>query len=408
MQDGTQWRQGRRVAIVGAGPGGLSAALSLTDQGYDVRVFERHPQAKPIGGAVMLNIPVLMILRKYGVDLDGFTAPGHMWFGSSKGRVWAELPAPAEIERVSGIKGFTHGVLRSSAYKRMLELIADGVLQTNHALTSFEDRGNVVQLRFRDQPAVEADILLGADGVRSTVSRQLFGDPALFNVGIRVWLSQSPDNPAVPRDVGRLSFKPRHQISYFPMMNDGVPGFEWWIVEPFKEGSPSPADKRAHLLGIAKGVAGPVGDMIAASDMNDVYEWHIFNRASMASWSRGRVACLGDAVHPVSPYAGYGMGMAIEDGYFLGKYLAGRDLGDAAVVADGFAKYEKTRIGYVNKHVEHARDFGRMIHNVPKAIGVLRNMFFDRSRSIRTRLQKGYLEDAIKETYDLKELHVAT
>lgn len=63
------WRKGKRVAIIGAGPGGVSAALGLLRQGYDVRVFEKSAKPKPLGGAVLLSVPVLAVLRYYGVDL---------------------------------------------------------------------------------------------------------------------------------------------------------------------------------------------------------------------------------------------------------------------------------------------------------------------------------------------------
>lgn len=402
-----EWIKGRRAAIIGAGPGGLSAALSLLRAGYAVRVFERHPEAKPIGGAVLLNIPVLMILRSYGIRLDGFSAPGHMWFGSSRGHEWASLPAPAEIERKSGIKGFTHGVLRSSAYRQMKNLIPEGVIRTGYKLSRFDDHGTHVDLHFDNGEVHETDILIGADGIQSVVSKQLFGDPELFHLGFKLWLAHCGDDPTIARNVGRLAFKPNHQVSYFPMMNDGVPGFEWWICEPFKPGTPAPADKRRYLEGIAADVDSPVRRLIDKTDMKHIYEWEIYNRKSLAKWSRGRVVCLGDAVHPVSPYAGYGMGMAIEDGYFLGKFLSGGNLEDASVVEQAFLAYERTRIDYVNGHVEHAREFGKMIHNIPRAAGVLRNFVFNRSSFIRKRLEKGYLEDALKETEDLSELHVS-
>ena len=158
---------------------------------------------------------------------------------------------------------------------------------------------------------------------------------------------------------------------------------------------------------IAAGVDSPVRQFIEQTDMNNLFQWEIYNRKSLKSWWSGRVACVGDAVHPVSPYAGYGMGMAIEDGYFIGKFLGGSDLTDRQVVDRAFRNYEDTRIEYVNGHMHHARNLGRMIHSVPHMAGVVRNLMFRHTSFIRKNLERGYLEDAIKETRDLTELHVA-
>jgi 2-polyprenyl-6-methoxyphenol hydroxylase-like FAD-dependent oxidoreductase len=85
----------------------------------------------------------------------------------------------------------------------------------------------------------------------------------------------------------------------------------------------------------------------------------------MKKWSKGRIVCVGDAVHPVSPYAAYGMGMAIEDGYYLARALEGVDLRDLRVFSAGFEIYEKQRIDYVTHNMEFARFLGRMFHGLP-------------------------------------------
>lgn len=65
-----QWRPGRRVIISGGGPGAISAALAFLSRGFDVRVYEKQPECKAIGGAVLLSTPVLAILRSYGIDIS--------------------------------------------------------------------------------------------------------------------------------------------------------------------------------------------------------------------------------------------------------------------------------------------------------------------------------------------------
>ena len=85
--DQSQDFTGKRVAIVGAGPGGLSAAIAFQRAGYHVRIFERAPQVQPLGGAVLLSLPVLSILRSYGVDISRLGSYAEVQFRNSKGKL---------------------------------------------------------------------------------------------------------------------------------------------------------------------------------------------------------------------------------------------------------------------------------------------------------------------------------
>lgn len=114
----SQWRPGKRVAIVGGGPGGVSAALGFISRGYDVRIYERRSDCKPIGGGVLLATPVLAILRSYGVNIDNFGLPTTTWFRNQQGHERAEIPFNHEVEKRMGIKGWHYGMLRSGGFAR--------------------------------------------------------------------------------------------------------------------------------------------------------------------------------------------------------------------------------------------------------------------------------------------------
>ena len=97
----------------------------------------------------------------------------------------------------------------------------------------------------------------------------------------------------------------------------------------------------------------PPGEVNAATDFErNCFRWEIYNRPALPSWSKGRVSFVGDAVHPVSPYAAYGMGMAIEDGWWLAKCLEGVDLAQRERLARGLAKYDRQRVAYTNKNAK--------------------------------------------------------
>lgn len=318
-----------------------------------------------------------------------------------------KLPFNPEVERRMGIKGWHYGVLRSSIFKKMLELVPRGVIHADHEFTSYIERDDGIDILFKNGHQMAADVLIGADGIRSRVSQQAFGEPNLFHTGIRLWLAWCDHIPGIPPNYGVVSHDWQRQASFFPMLHDGKPGFEWWVVEPSWDGKPIPEDPKAHLTGILMDWAQPMPRFLDVTDFeSQVYRWEIFNRPSMKKWSAGRVVCVGDAVHPVSPYAAYGMGMAIEDGYFLAKALAGIDLRDLRAVNTGFEIYEAQRVDYVNHNMEFARFLGWLFHGLSWPVAYVRDLIFDYTPVLRRFLGNGYLKKAEAETLGLKELQV--
>jgi 2-polyprenyl-6-methoxyphenol hydroxylase-like FAD-dependent oxidoreductase len=106
------------------------------------------------------------------------------------------------------------------------------------------------------------------------------------------------------------------------------------------------------------------------------------------------VSFVGDAVHPVSPYAAYGMGMAIEDGWWLAKCLQGVDLVQRDALVRGLAQYDRQRVAYTNKNAKMARHLGYLFHRTPWPLSVLRDAVFDHTRFLEAMLVDNYLKDA--------------
>ena len=261
------------------------------------------------------------------------------------------------------------------------------------AFSHYTESDDGVTLHFEEGDQVDADVLVGADGIGSRISRQAFGDPRLFHVGLRVWLAWCDSVEGVPTDRGVLSHSHKYQASYFPMLHDGKQGFEWWVVEPHKAHEPEPADPKAYLCNIIGDFAGPLPQLLEATDFDSqVFPWEVYNRPSLKSYTRGRVACIGDAVHPVSPYAAYGMGMAIEDCYFLAKFLRGRDLGNKSTVKDAFEKFERERLAYANHQVEFARKLGNIFHKMPYPLAKIRDFVYDHTTDIEYPDSEGLLK----------------
>ena len=404
----TGWAKGKRVAIVGAGPGGVSAALEFLAQGFDVRIFDKSPRPKPLGGAVLLSTPVLAIMRKHGVDVLSLGSKTVTKFANNKGKIRATLPFNPAVEKSFGIPGWHYGMLRSNAIAQLMDKLPDDIIEGSMPCTGYAERGDEIVVTFETGEEVVADLLVGADGINSVVSAQAFGDPKLFHIGLRVFLAWCEDFGGIDRSTGVIHHSRDVQGSYFPMLHDGKPGWEWWFVE--RSGDPDEAipDIGAHMRAHAANFADPMPRFVAHTDFEtQCFRWEIFNRPSLPQWCKGRVACVGDAVHPVSPYAAYGMGMAIEDGYFLARALGGKDLTDLSDIKAACATYEAERVAYVTHHVEFARKLGDQFHKAPKPVAWLRDLVFDNTGTLGKLIRKDYLKDSETMSLHLKELHVA-
>jgi 2-polyprenyl-6-methoxyphenol hydroxylase-like FAD-dependent oxidoreductase len=386
--------RGKRVAVIGGGPGGLSAGLALFNAGYDVKILERSPAIKPIGGAILLNTSVLMCLRNMGVDITDLGVTARTEMCNMHGKLRVDMPFNPDVEKFSGIKGWNYGLFRAQLYERMLAHIPSNILEPGVELQDFELSDGEVRLSMKDGRTATADLIVGADGIRSTVSRKLWGDPKLFPLDIVVNLGFTPVQ-GIDRSVGKLFFSDRVQFGYHPMKRDGVDAFEWWCVEASPAGKPFNGGLKDHIRDLTRGFADPVPRIVESClGDGDIFRWEIWNRPRLKTWSKGRATLLGDAVHPASPYAAYGAGLAIEDGYFLAKILAGRDLTDLAGLSASLAKYEAEREPYTYGVIKNAQNMGNLFHHAPAPIRKLRDFIFDHSRIPGSFIRTGYLKDS--------------
>jgi 2-polyprenyl-6-methoxyphenol hydroxylase-like FAD-dependent oxidoreductase len=120
-----------------------------------------------------------------------------------------------------------------------------------------------------------------------------------------------------------------------------------------------------------------LSSLIEQTPPEHLQRWEIRDRKPLKQWSKGRVTLVGDAAHPTSPYAAYGAGMSIEDGYFLAAELAATDISDPAQVPRALQAYEDRRKSHTKTVTEQAYWTGRMFHRLPRPLRPLRDLVFD-------------------------------
>jgi len=386
--------KGKRVAIIGAGPGGLAAGLSLHQAGFDVKIYEKSKVVTPLGGAIILNATGIVILRKLGVSVDDIFSARLPEFRRYDGKVRVKVDMDPELLKKAGVTGWQSGMMRKELYARMLKKIPNGMIQTDHKLKGFEDQRDQVKMQFENGKTAEADVMIGADGIYSAVRNQLWPKtPKPKKLGIAVWLGWC-EAKDITSDKILIQHNRSYQMGFAPLKFEGKKCFEWWFVEKYT-GQDRPKDVMKYIKSKLGKFAEPTQKIINYTDPeHQLFRWVVEYIPCLDKWTKGRVSIMGDAAHPTSPYAAYGAGMAIEDGYFIGKYLKGKDLIKMNEVTEGLEKYEELRRPYTNYTTKFARNLGRVYHNIPLPLKYLRDMFLDNSSIPGREIAKGITEEA--------------
>ena len=365
-----------RVAIVGAGPGGMATALAARRQGFEVALFERYGEVRAAGNILNLWPPPQKILKLIGVNTEDLGAPCHTTFRNGKGKLRADVRLTPEVEREYG-GGFI-GLLRWGLYQRMLAALPEGVLKLGHNVIELEDLGDEVVLKFDGREPHKADVVVGADGINSFVRKSLWGEEPIRRQFLHLvggWLYDERGSSGE----GVVSHDSTTQVSYTPIRHEGRWGFEWWVLEAFKPDAPPPEDLLQFCVERARRFAPFVNELISKTPRENMQRWEIRDRPPLRQWSKGRVTLVGDAAHPTSPYAAYGAGMSIEDGYYLARELAAVDVRDSAAIRSALQAYEERRKPHTAYVSELAHRLGRLFHHLPALLRPVRDLVFDRT-----------------------------
>lgn len=364
-----------RIAIIGAGPAGMATALSLSQTEHEVVLFERYKEARPAGNILNLWPPPIKALGLIGVDTNDLGAPCQSEFHRADGKVRAVVRLPHEV--IAEYGGGFIGMLRPQLYRRMLEALPAGVLRLNQQIDSFDQDDTGVRLHLSDGTIEKFDVLIGADGIDSLVRKTLWGDTPKREHKLHIFGGYTFE----PRDVekGRciVSHNKSTQGSWTAIRDNGRDGFQWWVLTSTDPNKELAGDLHPLARQLGAGFTSPIPELIAATDPANVQRWIIRDRVPLDQWSKGRVTIVGDAAHSTSPYAAYGAGMSIEDGYFLGRKLAGVDLSNQAAVEAALASFETPRKPHTKFQSNLAYRLGAVFHRTPALLRPLRDLVFD-------------------------------
>ena len=335
------------IGVVGAGIGGLVAAIALRRMGHDVVVFEQAKQFARVGADINLTPNAVRGLDGLGVgEAVRMTAarPTHRISRTyDTGEETSRLEMADSAEARYGAPQLT--VHRADLLAALADMFpAERVALGKRAETiAADDRG--VSLTFTDGSSARVGSLIGADGIHSAVRNAMFGAESPRFTGIVAYRAVVPaERVAGVPNLGAFTkwWGPSHesQIVTFPL-NRGKDIFifattpqDTWHLESWT--APGSVDELREQY-----VAYHPEARALLEACDTVLKTALYERDPMPAWSSGRMTLLGDAAHPMLPFMAQGAGMAIEDAVVLSRHLEGVAMADVAGALRG---YEKARI----------------------------------------------------------------
>ncbi len=356
----------KKILIVGAGLGGLAAASCLMKAGFDVEVYEQAPALAEVGAGIQMSANPMHVLRYLGLDAEvsalGVRPGGYVFRLHDTGEIIQQFALSAEHERQHGApyvqlhRADLHDLLASTARK-----LKPDVIQLNRRATGFTETDAGVTLHFADGSSVQGDVLVGADGLKSTIARQIVGEIPATYTGDAAWRITVPverlPKPFLEQVMSVFMGPGGHAVCYYlrggALLNFvGIIETELASEESWTQKFPWELLKKDY-----EGWHPAIQTIIDAVDHDQCYRWSLHNRPPVRNWSTRRATILGDSAHATLPYLAQGAAMAIEDGAVLARALR-----QEADIAGALDLYQRNRVDRTARIVEQSTQNRRLFH----------------------------------------------
>lgn len=359
--------KGLNLAIVGAGIGGLTAALALQRAGFKVTVYEQAPELGEVGAGLSLSPSAAHALRYLGLgpalDAASYLPEDQAVRHYQDGRAlqWTNR-GHALLEKYGERYYLIHRADLHDALAAAVRANDPEAIRLGQRCTGVTQTGDPVQISFEDGATADADTVIGADGSRSRVRCALFGDDGPKYTGYIAWRGIVPMERVPPRLLDPPSgifVGPGHLVNRYPVRSGTLLNFVAFAER--KEWEEEGWSIRSTVDELVKEFAGwhpEVLGFLAAVPPELLFKWGLFDREPLTSWCRGRVCLLGDAAHPILPFLGHGAVLAIEDAIVLGRAFA-----ESASVAEALSRYEAARMARASFVVRESRKAVKIFHS---------------------------------------------
>lgn len=347
----------KNVAIIGAGLGGLACAIALRQAGINVQVYEKATKFRPAGAGLGLwpngfnslgaiEPDLVKKIKSYGCCVTKSTLKNNL------GETIRSRPTNERF-----LDKYGHSLVTVwwwNLQQILVSLLPQEIIYLAHRLIDFQQNEDCVEVYFHNGNTARADLLIGADGIKSTVRQKLISDEQLRYLRSFCWRAVVKCDQSFIEPNELIFIKANKQFMYLLNLGDGNISWITRKLSPEYQLSSNAAETKSRVLDEITDWGEPIKAIVQATDAERILEHPICDRLPLNSWSKGRVTLLGDAAHPMAPAIGQGANTAFEDACELANCLS-----KFSSIEEAFANYETSRLERT-KIIQTHSAFGEM------------------------------------------------
>lgn len=335
-----------RMAIVGGGIAGLTAALALHRRGIDVNVFEKAKVLAEVGAGILVYPNALRQLERLGLR-ETLAKVGARVTGGSYIRMDGKVVGPIQATDSSGWNGI-YGMHRADLLQTLAQALPPQSIHADHHCTGFAQTHGEARLAFANGAVATADVVIGADGINSILRSQVVEPQAAEYSGSRAYrgLIERAKLPNWKSEAHQVWMGDGKHFIVFPVRRGELLNYVGFVpTQTETVESWSAAGDRDQLAQSFAGWDAPVVELIGK--VESCFWWGIYDHKPLRTWTKGRLALLGDAAHAMQPHVGQGANQAVEDAIALAVFLEGQTPGTVGAALQSYEAFRRERTDIV-------------------------------------------------------------